>query len=331
MSTKYKKLEKISMLAILSSPESFQKKNEMNKIRAIIKEEGSGIIHYEVKNFNDIVEALTRFKQCNVSAIIIVGGQAISSATFEYLIDKKPFGKKSIPISVLSGGNESFISQSFGATAPNVEDDLKNILKKHRAGSLLNHLVKTPLMKVEGVMHVGKLYGLYFCAGDIAEQKSLFQRILHRSGLKQTVQNYSTIVSLLYKAYIGSRMSGDVEDMIRINRNQRGAVVGRYFMVIISSLDWIFLGTKFPPKKSADTLNFLSVENTKDAILKTGNRLLKGEYKEAMLPGHIITEVEHSRLVFKKRFVVDGCFYETDLSGELFITSSEKLTFIRLD
>ena len=31
MSTKYKKLEKISMLAILSSPESFQKKNEMNK------------------------------------------------------------------------------------------------------------------------------------------------------------------------------------------------------------------------------------------------------------------------------------------------------------
>jgi hypothetical protein len=186
-------------------------------------------------------------------------------------------------------------------------------------------------MKVEGVMHVGKLYGLYFCAGEIVEQKSLFQRILHRSGLKQTLQNYSTIVSLLYKAYIGSRMSGDVEDMIRINRNQRGAVVGRYFMVIISSLDWIFLGTKFPAKKSAETLNFLSVENTKDAILKTGKRLLKGGYKEAMLPGHIITEVEHSRLVFKKNFVVDGCFYETDLSGELLITASERLTFIGLD
>ena len=320
-----------SMLAILSSPESFQKKNEMNKIRAIIKEEGSGIIHYEVKNFTDIGEALSRFEQCNVSAIIIVGGQAISSATFEYMIDKKPFGKKNIPISVLSGGNERFISPSFGATSPNVHIDLKNILKKHRAGTLLNHLVKTPLMKVEGVMHVGKLYGLYFCAGEIVEQKSLFQRILHRSGLKQTLQNYSTIVSLLYKAYIGSRMSGDVEDMIRINRNQRGAVVGRYFMVIISSLDWIFLGTKFPAKKSAETLNFLSVENTKDAILKTGKRLLKGGYKEAMLPGHIITEVEHSRLVFKKNFVVDGCFYETDLSGELLITASERLTFIRLD
>ena len=102
-------------------------------------------------------------------------------------------------------------------------------------------------------------------------------------------------------------------------------------MVIISSLDWVFLGTKFPAKKSAETLNFLSVENTKDAIRKTGKRLLKGGYKEAMLPGHIITEVEHSRLVFKKNFVVDGCFYETGLSGELLITASEKLTFIRLD
>ena len=145
------------MLAILSSPDSFDNKNEMEKIRTIIKNEGSGIIHYEVKNFSDIGEALSRFKQCNVSAIIIVGGQAISSATFEYLIDKKPFGKKDVPISVLSNGNERFISQSFGAIAPHVHTDLEYILRKHKVGTLLNHLVKTPLMKIEGVMHVGKL------------------------------------------------------------------------------------------------------------------------------------------------------------------------------
>jgi hypothetical protein len=319
------------MLAILSSPESFQKKNEMDKIRSIIKDDGSGVIHYEVKNFDDIGEALSRFNQCKVSSIVIVGGQAISSATFEHIIDKKPFGKKQIPIAVLSGGEDRFISQSFGATATHVHQDLKKVLQKHNAGTLLNHVVKAPLMKVEGVMHVEKLYGLYFCTGEIVEQKSLFNRILHSSGVKQTIQNYKTIISLLYKAYVGSRVSNDVNEMIRINRNQRGAVVGRYFMVILSSLDWIFLGTKFPPKKSADTLNFLSVENTKDAILSSGKRLLKGSYDEAALHGHIITEVEHSRLVFNKKFVVDGCFYETDLSGELLITASDKLTFIRLD
>lgn len=319
------------MIAILSSPDSFQNKDEMNKVRKVIKQEGSGIIHYEVKNFSDIGEALSRFKECNVSAIIIVGGQAISSATFEYMIDKKPFGSERIPISVLSGDNERFISQSFGATSPHVHVDLKKILRKHKAGTLLNHLVKAPLMKVEGVMHVEKLYGLYFCAGEIVGQKSLFQRVLYRSGLKQTIQNYTTIVSLLSKAYMGSKSSDNVEDMIRINRNQRGAVVGRYFMVILSSLDWMFLGTKFPPKKKADTLNFLSVENTKDAILKTGKQLLKGSYSEASLPGHVVTEVEHARLVFRKQFVVDGCFYETDLSGEILITASDKLTFIRLD
>ena len=319
------------MLAILSSPESFQKNNEMEIIREIIKDEGTGVIHYEVMSFDDIGEALSRFKQCNVSSIIIVGGQAISSATFEYMIDKKPFGKKQIPISVLSGGEDRFISQSFGATAPKVHQDLKKVLQKHKADTLLNHVVKAPLMKVEGVMHIGKLYGLYFCTGEIVEQKSLFRRILHRSGIRQTIQNYKTIISLLYKAYVGSRLTNDLNDMIRINRNQRGAVVGRYFMVIVSSLDWIFLGTKFPHKKSADTLNFLSVENTKDAILSSGKKLLKGSYAETSLPGHVITEVEHARLVFNKHFVVDGCFYETGLSGELLITASEKLTFIRLD
>lgn len=319
------------MLAILSSPESFQKNNEMDIIRKIIKDDGAGVIHYEVNNFDDISEALKRFKQCDVTSIIIVGGQAISSATFEYMIDKKPFGKNQIPIAVLSGGEDRFISQSFGAIAPKVHQDLKKILQKHKADTLLNHVVKAPLMKVEGVMHIGKLYGLYFCTGEIVEQKSLFRRILHRSGIRQTIQNYKTIISLLYKAYVGSRVSDDVNEMIRISRNQRGAVVGRYFMVILSSLDWIFLGTKFPPKKNAETLNFLSVENTKDAILSSGKRLLKGAYAEISLSGHVVTEVEHTRFVFNKHFVVDGCFYETDLSGELLITASEKLTFIRLD
>ncbi len=321
----------MDMIAILSSPESFQNKSEMDKIRNIIKQEGSGIIHYEVKNFMDIGEALARFEQCNVTAIVIVGGQALSSATFEYLIDKKPFGSRQIPIAVLSGDEDRFISQSFGATANHPHQDLHNILRKHSTGRLLDHVVKTPLIKIEGVMHVGKLYGLYFCTGEIISRKSLFQRTLHRSGIRQFIQNYMTIISLLYKAYIGTRGLRDMDDMIRINRNQRGAVVGRYFMVLLSSLDWIFLGTKFPVKKNADTLNFLSVENTKDAIINTGKRMLKGNYSEHMLPGHVITEIEHARLVFNKQFVVDGCFYETDLSGELLISAAEDLTFIRLD
>ena len=319
------------MIAILSSPDSFHNKNEMDKIRNIIKEEGSGIIHYEVKSFMDIGEALSRFKQCDVSAIVIVGGQALSSATFEYMIDKKPFGNDHIPLSVLSSDEERFISQSLGASSTHAYQDLLHILRKHNTGRLLDHLVKATLIKVEGVIHIGKIYGLYFCTGEIISGKSLFKRTIHRSGLKQFIQNYTTIVSLLYKAYIGSRKSDNIKDMIRINRNQRGAVVGHYFMVILSSLDWMFLGTKFPKKKKSDTLNFISVENTKDAIINTGKRMLKGIYSENMLPGHVITEIDHTRLVFDKQFVVDGCFYETDPGGELLISASESLTFIRLN
>jgi len=180
-------------------------------------------------------------------------------------------------------------------------------------------------------MHVGKLYGLYFCTGEIISHKSLFKRTLHRSGIKQILQNYTTLFSLLSKAYIGSIKSDDIDEMIRISRNQRGAVVGRYFMVLISGLDWMFLGTKFPGRRKENSLNFISVENTKDAILNSGKRILKGSYGNSTMPGHTITEIEHARLVFNKPFVVDGCFYETDLSGELLITTSEALTFIHLN
>lgn len=319
------------MIAILSSPDSFQNKNEMDKIRNIIKNEGSGIIHYEVKNFMDIGEALARFKQCEVMAIIIIGGQAISSATFEYMIDKKPFGDNQIPISVLPGDEEKFIAQSFGATSAHSAKDLSRILIKHKAGNLLNNLVKTSIIKIEGVMHVGSLYGLYFCVGEIIKRPSLFKNILHNSGIKQIIQNYKMIVSLIFSAYLGTKKSDDVKNMIRISRNQRGAVVGRYYMVLLSSLDWMFLGTKFPEKKKSHTLNFISVENTKDAIIKTGKKLLKGSYGTDILPGHVITEVEHARLVFSQNFIVDGCLYETDENGEILISVADDLTFIRLD
>ena len=317
-------------IAILSSPESFHNKNEMEIIRNVIKEKGSGIIHYEVKSFMDIGEALSRFNQCNITAMVIIGGQALSSATFEYIIEKKPFGNVQIPLSVLSSDDDRFISQSFGATSSNTYQDLKHLLQKHKAGSLLNHLVKVPLIKVEGALHVGKLYGLYFCAGEITNWRSLFKRILYKNGLRRLIQNYSTIFSLLYRAYISSKRSDNIDNMIRINRNQRGAVVGSYFIVLLSSLDWIFLGTKFPIKKLASTLNFLSVENTKDAIMNTGKEMLKGYYGERALPGHVITEIEHARLVFNKSFVVDGCFYETGLNGELLISKTENINFIHL-
>lgn len=318
------------MIAILSSPESFHNKNEMEKIRNVIKEEGSGIIHYEVKSFKDIGEALSRFNQCSVTAVVIIGGQALLSATFEYMIEKKPFGSAQIPLSVLSSDDERFISQSFGAVSSHAHQDLKNILHKHKGGRLLDHQVRVPLIKVEGVKHVGKLYGLYFCAGEITNLRSLFKRIIYKNGIRRLIQNYTTILSLLYRAYMSSKMSDDITDMIRVNRNQRGAVVGRYFMVLLSSLDWIFLGTKFPDTNIASTLNFLSVENTKDAILNTGKEMIKGQYGERMLPGHVITVIEHARLVFNKSFVVDGCFYETGLNDELLISTTENMIFIHL-
>ncbi len=319
------------MIAILSSPESFQNKDEMDKIRDIIKQEGEGIIHYEVKNFMDIGEALSGFKQCDVIAIIIVGGQGISSATFEYLVDKKPFGQLQIPIAVLSGDDERFISQNFGATSEHSSRDLSRILKKHKAGSLLNNLLKTPIIKVEGVMHVGTLYGLYFCTGEIVNRTQMFKRTLYSSGYKQTIQNYMTILSLLYSAFVGSKKSYDINSMIRISRNQRGAMVGRYFMVLLSSLNGMFLGPKFPERKKARTLNFISVEYTKDAIINTCKGLFRGSYGDYIMPGHVITEVEHARLVFNQKFIVDGRLYETEDKGEILISMADDLTFIRLD
>jgi hypothetical protein len=317
------------MIAILSSPDTFQKKGEMDKIRSIIKD-GSGIIHYEVKNFHDIGEALDKFQQCKVSAIVIIGGQAISSATFEYLIDNNPFDNKKIPIAVLSGDDGRLISQFFGSTSNVAHQDLAKVLLKHMAGRLLDSVFEIPVMKIEGVKHIGKLYGLFFCTGDVIKRKSLFNGLIQRSGIRQIIETYKTILSLSYRAYLQPYKSDKIDNMIRVNSNQRGAVVGHYYMVMLSSLNWMLLGAKLPQHKKYNTMSFLSVENTKDAILSTCKKLLKGYYDDIPLPGHVITEVDHTRLVFNKQFVVDGCYYETDDNGELQITVADKLSFIQL-
>jgi len=319
----------LGIIAILSSPSSFAGSDEMNKIRAVISR-GSGIFHYEVEKHNDIAEALTRFRQAGVEAIAILGDRALTSATFDYIIEKDILAGTSIPLAILPVGDNNIVAENLGATRSEPHLALETLLRHHQSGDISDRVTEYPVIKLEGVRGVGCLYGLFFCAGAILKQKNLFGGKIAQKGLFAPVRRGLNIFTLIKNGYRGTLGKNRLENAIRINRNQRGAIVGHFFMVVITTLDRIFHGVAIGQQKHYDKAHFISVENTPRAIIETGKLMLRGNYDGIDHAGNIIAEIRHARLILQTPFILDGSFYETEGSGEIFITLTERLKFIRL-
>lgn len=319
----------MGIIAILSSPSSFRENGEMEKIRDVISG-GSAIFHYEVEKHKDIAEALTRFQQADVEAIIIVGDRALTSAIFEHIIEKDIFKGSDIPLAILPAGDNNMVAGNLGATRSEPHIALKILLQQHQKGDLLDRVIEYPLIKLEGVRGVGSLYGLFFCAGEIIKRKEIFKGKIARKGLFYHLRNWMTIIPLIQKAYMNALAKNKFEDAIRVNRNQRGAVVGQFFMLLITTLDRAFLGVAVGSEKGHDKAHFISVENTPKAIVETGKLMLRGSYDGIDHAGNIIAEIQHARIVLQSPFVLDGSYYEADVSGEIFVTVTDSLKFIRL-
>jgi len=301
----------------------------MEKIRGVIAN-GSGIFHYEVETHKDIAEALARFQQVNVEAIVILGDRALTSATFEHIVEKDMLAGADIPIAVLPAGDNNIVAENFGANCFEPHLALKKLLLDHQKGILLSRVTAYPLLKLEGVRGVGYLYGLFFCAGEVIKRKKLFQRKIYKKNLFNHFRRWVSMVILLQSAYRYALGKNKPENVIRINRNQRGAVVGHFFMLLITTLDKSFNGVAIGQEKSLDKAHFISVENTPKAIVSTGKLMLRGNYDGINHIGNIIANIQHARIVLQTPFILDGSYYEADEAGELFVTVTNRLSFINL-
>ena len=335
----------MGIIAILSSPSSFMENDEMDKIRAVIAD-GSAIFHYEVERHKHIAEALARFEHAKVDAIIILGDRALTSAIFEHIIEKDILKGVKIPLAILPAGDNYIVAESLGAIHAQPHMALKNILQIHKRGELLSRTYNYPLIKLEGVRGVGSLYGLFLCAGHITKKTKIFKDKISKKGILYRLRNWVNILLLIKNSYAAAMGKKNLEDAIRVNRNQRGAVVGHFFMLLITTLDKTFWGVSIgrddqvndegnkeqqnPQHKPLDKAHFISVENTPQAVWETGKLLMRGNYGGINHAGNVIAEIQHARLVLNTPFVLDGSYYEADDTGELFISVTEHMPFIKL-
>ncbi|MFC7050256.1 diacylglycerol kinase family protein [Emcibacter nanhaiensis] len=301
----------------------------MDRLRQVISA-GSGIIHYEVEKHRHIGEALETFHKTNAEAIVIIGGQALAAATFEFLLEKDPFAGKVPPLAILPAGDNNIIAENLGAQSASPHRELARLLKVRKSGQLLTNILSVPLLKVEGVYGVGTVYGLYLCCGEVTREKNIFSGAIAGSGLLSRAKRRLSTMGFIRRASMKARKDKGMDSAVRVNLNQRGAVVGRYFMVCITTLRAVLLGAQLPAPQKADKLQFMSVENTSEALLSMGKQLLKGQFDDRIMPGQVIKQIAHARIVQHKPFVLDGSYFEVEKNGELLISSTDRLSFISL-
>ena len=56
----------------------------------------------------------------------------------------------------------------------------------------------------------------------------------------------------------------------------------------------------------------MSVENNSEALISMGKQLLKGQFEDKIVPGQVIKQIAHARIVQHKPFVLDGSYFEVE-------------------
>ncbi|WP_417317530.1 diacylglycerol kinase family protein [Emcibacter sp.] len=301
----------------------------MDKLRQVASS-GSGVVHYEVENHSHVGEALEMFRKTNAEAIVIIGGQALASAAFEYLIEKNPFEGKLPPLAVLPGGDNNIIAENMGALTESPHRELARLLKRRKAGKMLNNTLSLPLIKVEGAHGVGMVYGLYFCCGGVTGDKRAFNCPIAGNSLFKSLARRLFSIGFIRQASVKALKDKDMQKTVRVVLSERGAVVGRYYMICITTLSMIMMGARLPRLEHEGKIHYLSIENTSDALFSVGKQLLRGRFKGKDLPGQVLREIGHARIVQNGPFVVDGSFFEAEKDGELMISSTARLSFLKL-
>jgi hypothetical protein len=219
----------------------------------------------------------------------------------------------------------------MGASCEVPHKELKRILVKYSSGKILDHTVNIPVMKIEGVLGVDTLYGLSFAAGEITKEKLFFERKKISAGMAGRFKNRILQQKILRIAKIKSLGAKKRDKMIRVNKNGRGAVIGQFYMILLSSLEEILPQVKFPILGSKAGLNFLSVENNGEALSKAAGQIFKGGFDTKDKAGHALEVIEHMRIALEGEFIVDGGKYAINKQGELHISITARLKFIKLD
>jgi len=285
----------------------------------------------EVNTPSDILEALKTFAQGQVDCVVVNGGDGTIQAALGALFHHQPF--EVMPrLAVVPGGTSNLIAGDvgLGKFAPNT---LEQLFRNATSSAPQLSIESRPILRIRFPEEREPLHGMFFGAGAIYHGTQLGLQT------KQSIGRFGEwgagliMLKFLLALATGSR-KGLNPISVRVTAGEVGPLEQEYLVLMVTTLDRLFLGMKPFWSTNSGPLRFTSLRVPYRHLWRVLPAVLRGESHPLATKehGYMSENLSEIRLAFNSGFVLDGEVYTSSRPGEpLTIDSPGELSFVRLN
>ena len=278
----------------------------------------------------EILEALKNFAQEQVDCVVVNGGDGTIQATMGALFHDQPF--ESMPsLALLPAGTANLMAGDVGLGKFELQT-LEQLLAEAQASHPKLLIQTRPILRIRFPEEREPLHGMFFGAGAIYHGTQLGLQTKQSIGRLGEWGAGLILVKFLLALATGSR-KGLNPIRVRVWAGEMSSIEDDYLVLLVTTLDRLFLGMKPFWNKSPGPLRFTSLRVPYRYLWRTLPALLRGNpHPLATLKhGYRSENLSEIRLSFDSGFVLDGEVYTSSKPEEpLILDSPGELSFVRL-
>jgi hypothetical protein len=317
-------------VGILHNPLSGGNRNGLKEIRQVATAL-PGVLQCEVQTPSDVSEALADFARQEVGILVVNGGDGTVQAALTAIFNRDAFEVMPILGVLPSAGTTSMIAGDVGLKGSRMSA-LQRLFNWAQINNDSTAIIERPVLKVQVPSLESPVYGMFFGAAAIYQASHFCHRKIHSRGVRGEIGAGAAMARFIWAVLLRDRKVVSSVP-IAIGLNQNAPRKQEYLMVLITSLQRLFLGLRPFWGSQSKPLHYTAVQARPRHFLKALPAAMRGRQSRHVKAanGYTSHNIDEAQLTLNSGFNLDGELYNPGSKpGPVVVSTGGQASFLQL-
>jgi hypothetical protein len=318
-------------IGILNNPLSGGNRNGLKKIREAAAAAQPEVLQREVQTPSDVSGTLADFARQEVNIVVVNGGDGTVQAALTAIFHHRFFETNPALAVLPSAGTTSMIAGDVGLKGARM-GALQRLFSWARTNNNSTAMIQRPVLKVQVPSLKTPIYGMFFGAAAIYQATHFCLRKVHTKGVRGEIGAGVALARFLWAVVLKDRnVVSSVP--ISIGLNQNAPQKQNYLLVLITTLQRLFLGLRPFWNSQPKPLHYTAVEAQPRHLLQALPSAMRGHQSRHVIPanGYVSHNIDEAQLTLDSGFNLDGELYNPDCRlGPVVVGYGGQASFLQL-
>jgi hypothetical protein len=316
-------------IGLISNPRSQRNRRGLQEIRQILAG-APEVVHVATDASGELDEVLADFARRGIDLLLINGGDGTVQNLLTRLFERHAFEAPPL-LGILPRGTANTTAADVGLRGKTAAA-LNRAIAALRGGTIADHVVERPILRIENLAGGLSQRGMMFGAGAIPDAIELYNREVHGRGLKGEFGMGVTLGAILLGSVLGRRGNGVLRphdigvtlDGGRESRTDR-------LLVLATTLHRLIFRSRPFWNYDAQPIRYTSIAYPPAHLLRAAPKVMYGWRRDA-LPAEVYDSQGATRIALRldAPVTIDGETFQPLPGRPVVITAAEHARFVRL-